>query len=162
MNHPVYDVTNRDSFDAVLWWFSERNQDAPERAVKMIVGNKSDKVASSLANISNTIVTDMSTAYSPTCDKSPKPKAQLSLLKTNVSLSSRLPKPPRVCARHSARCSKKLSNCQNLPLHISRASTHQVTWQTFSWSKGGGDGDLHGVNTIHIHMLLIRTFLKLY
>ena len=50
MNHPVYDVTNRDSFDAVLWWFSERNQDAPERAVKMIVGNKSDKVASSRPN----------------------------------------------------------------------------------------------------------------
>ncbi|KAN0133443.1 ras-related protein rab-18 [Lactarius tabidus] len=39
----VYDVTNRDSFESVLWWFSERNQYAPERAVKMIVGNKSDK-----------------------------------------------------------------------------------------------------------------------
>ncbi|KAF8273953.1 ras family-domain-containing protein [Lactarius quietus] len=39
----VYDVTNRDSFDAVLWWFSERNQYAPERAVKMIVGNKTDQ-----------------------------------------------------------------------------------------------------------------------
>jgi Ras-related protein Rab-18 len=39
----VYDVTNRDSFDAVLWWFSERNQYAPERAVKIIVGNKTDK-----------------------------------------------------------------------------------------------------------------------
>jgi GTPase SAR1 family protein len=44
--HQVYDVTNRDSFDAVLWWFSERSQYAPEGAVKMIVGNKSDKVTS--------------------------------------------------------------------------------------------------------------------
>jgi len=39
----VYDVTNRESFEAVMWWFSERSQNAPERAVKMVVGNKSDQ-----------------------------------------------------------------------------------------------------------------------
>jgi Ras-related protein Rab-18 len=39
----VYDVTNRESFDAVFWWFSERSQYAPEGAVKMIVGNKTDQ-----------------------------------------------------------------------------------------------------------------------
>ena len=40
----VYDVTNRESFDTISWWFAERSKYAPEQAVKMIVGNKSDKV----------------------------------------------------------------------------------------------------------------------
>ncbi|KAI0248554.1 small GTPase superfamily, partial [Lactifluus subvellereus] len=39
----VYDVTNRESFDTIAWWFAERSKYAPELAVKMIVGNKSDK-----------------------------------------------------------------------------------------------------------------------
>jgi len=39
----VYDVTNRKSFDAIAWWFEERSKHAPAFAVKMIVGNKSDK-----------------------------------------------------------------------------------------------------------------------
>ncbi|KAH9975037.1 P-loop containing nucleoside triphosphate hydrolase protein [Lactifluus volemus] len=39
----VYDVTNRESFDAISWWFAERSKYAPELAIKMIVGNKSDK-----------------------------------------------------------------------------------------------------------------------
>jgi len=40
----VYDVTNRTSFDAIPWWFAERSKHASALAVKMIVGNKSDKV----------------------------------------------------------------------------------------------------------------------
>ncbi|KAI0288981.1 small GTPase superfamily [Russula brevipes] len=39
----VYDVTNRASFEAIAWWFAERNKHAPKHAIKMIVGNKSDK-----------------------------------------------------------------------------------------------------------------------
>ncbi|KAI0300608.1 ras family-domain-containing protein [Multifurca ochricompacta] len=39
----VYDVTNRESFNAISWWFTERSKNALELAVKMIVGNKSDK-----------------------------------------------------------------------------------------------------------------------
>ncbi|KAI9506992.1 small GTPase superfamily, partial [Russula earlei] len=39
----VYDVTNRSSFEAIAWWFAERGKYVPELAVKMIVGNKSDK-----------------------------------------------------------------------------------------------------------------------
>jgi Ras-related protein Rab-18 len=41
----VYDVTNRASFEAIAWWFAERNKHAPKHAIKMIVGNKSDKGA---------------------------------------------------------------------------------------------------------------------
>lgn len=37
-------MTNRKSFDAIAWWFEERSKHAPAFAVKMIVGNKSDKV----------------------------------------------------------------------------------------------------------------------
>ncbi|KAH9051719.1 ras-domain-containing protein [Lactarius vividus] len=39
----VYDVTSRETFDAISWWFAERSKYAPEPVVKMIVGNKSDK-----------------------------------------------------------------------------------------------------------------------
>jgi len=39
----VYDVTNRESFDAVAWWFAERNKDTSALAVRMMVGNKTDK-----------------------------------------------------------------------------------------------------------------------
>ena len=49
IHHQVYDVTSRETFDAISWWFSERSQYAPEPIVKMIVGNKSDKVTSSPA-----------------------------------------------------------------------------------------------------------------
>jgi len=37
-------VTNRESFDAVAWWFAERNKDTSALAVRMMVGNKTDKV----------------------------------------------------------------------------------------------------------------------
>jgi GTPase SAR1 family protein len=38
-------VTSRESFNAIEWWFTERSQHASAQAVKMIVGNKSDKVS---------------------------------------------------------------------------------------------------------------------
>jgi GTPase SAR1 family protein len=47
IHHQVYDVTNRESFNALSWWFSEKSKFAPEPIVKMIVGNKSDKVTDS-------------------------------------------------------------------------------------------------------------------
>ena len=37
-------MTNRASFDAISWWFAERSKHAPALAVKMIMGNKADKV----------------------------------------------------------------------------------------------------------------------
>jgi len=43
LHYQVYDVTNRKSFDAISWWFSDRSKYAPEPIVKMIVGNKSDQ-----------------------------------------------------------------------------------------------------------------------
>ncbi|KAI0300607.1 ras-domain-containing protein [Multifurca ochricompacta] len=39
----VYDITNRESFEAIEWWFAERSRYAPKSAVKIIVGNKADK-----------------------------------------------------------------------------------------------------------------------
>ncbi|KAI0294058.1 small GTPase superfamily [Multifurca ochricompacta] len=39
----VYDITNRESFKAIEWWFTECSNYAPESAVKIIVGNKADK-----------------------------------------------------------------------------------------------------------------------
>ena len=40
----VYDVSSRDSFDALLRWFKEIDTYCGEGVVKMIVGNKVDKV----------------------------------------------------------------------------------------------------------------------
>jgi len=39
----VYDVTNRESFETISWWFAERSKLLPVSAVKTIVGNKADK-----------------------------------------------------------------------------------------------------------------------
>jgi len=39
----VYDVTNRESFETISWWFAERSKLLPVSAVKPIVGNKADK-----------------------------------------------------------------------------------------------------------------------
>jgi Ras-related protein Rab-18 len=40
----VYDISNRASFEELEWWFVERSRFAPESAVRVIVGNKADKV----------------------------------------------------------------------------------------------------------------------
>jgi len=40
----VYDISNRASFEELEWWFAERSRYAPESAIKVIVGNKADKV----------------------------------------------------------------------------------------------------------------------
>ena len=40
----VYDISNRESFETIEWWFSERSHYAPKSAVKIIVGNKADNV----------------------------------------------------------------------------------------------------------------------
>ncbi|KAH8982571.1 putative ras-related protein rab-18 [Lactarius hatsudake] len=39
----VYDITNRESYDALAWWFAERSMHVPEATVKIIIGNKVDK-----------------------------------------------------------------------------------------------------------------------
>jgi len=39
----VYDITNRESFDALAGWFADRGTHVPESRVKMIIGNKADK-----------------------------------------------------------------------------------------------------------------------
>jgi small GTP-binding protein len=38
----VYDVTNKDSFDAVGTWLSELREGAGEDTIIMLIGNKSD------------------------------------------------------------------------------------------------------------------------
>lgn len=40
----VYDITNRESYGALDWWFAERSRHVPESTVKIIVGAKADKV----------------------------------------------------------------------------------------------------------------------
>ena len=45
----VYDVTNRESFDALPGWFADLDTYAPSTVVKIVVGNKVDKVRSVLA-----------------------------------------------------------------------------------------------------------------
>ncbi|KAH9009172.1 ras-domain-containing protein [Lactarius pseudohatsudake] len=39
----VYDITDRESYDALAWWFAERSKHVPESTVKIIIGNKADK-----------------------------------------------------------------------------------------------------------------------
>ena len=43
----VYDITNRKSYEALAWWFADRGTHVPESTVKIIIGNKADKVCSS-------------------------------------------------------------------------------------------------------------------
>jgi Ras-related protein Rab-18 len=38
----VYDISNRQSFETIEWWFAVRSQHAPKSAVKILVGNKAD------------------------------------------------------------------------------------------------------------------------
>jgi len=38
----VYDISNRESFETIEWWFAERSHHAPKSAVKILVGNKAD------------------------------------------------------------------------------------------------------------------------
>ncbi|KAH9163094.1 P-loop containing nucleoside triphosphate hydrolase protein [Lactarius sanguifluus] len=39
----VYDITDRESYGALAWWFAERSKHVPESTVKIIIGNKADK-----------------------------------------------------------------------------------------------------------------------
>jgi len=39
----VYDITDRESYEAIPWWFAERGKYIPESTVKIMVGNKADK-----------------------------------------------------------------------------------------------------------------------
>ncbi|KAI9451800.1 P-loop containing nucleoside triphosphate hydrolase protein [Lactarius psammicola] len=39
----VYDITNRESYGALAWWFAERSTHIPSSTVKIIIGNKVDK-----------------------------------------------------------------------------------------------------------------------
>lgn len=41
----VYDVANRESFDALPKWYSELETYVSPKVVKMVVGNKVDKVS---------------------------------------------------------------------------------------------------------------------
>ena len=43
----VYDITDRESYRALARWFAERGTYVPESTVKIIIGNKADKVCSS-------------------------------------------------------------------------------------------------------------------
>ncbi|KAI0300633.1 small GTPase superfamily [Multifurca ochricompacta] len=39
----VYDITDRESYEALPWWFGDRGRNVPESVVKIVVGNKADK-----------------------------------------------------------------------------------------------------------------------
>jgi hypothetical protein len=49
--NPVYDVSDRESFEALPRWYSELETYVSESVVKIIVGNKVDKVRSFTASI---------------------------------------------------------------------------------------------------------------
>ena len=49
--NPVYDVSNRETFEALPRWYRELDTYAPEFIVKIIVGNKVDKVRRSLPTL---------------------------------------------------------------------------------------------------------------
>ena len=51
----VYDISNRQSFETIEWWFAERSQHAPKSAVKILVGNKADNVRLHLVSIVPTL-----------------------------------------------------------------------------------------------------------
>jgi GTPase SAR1 family protein len=46
----VYDVSSRDTFDELLKWFQEVDTYCGDGVVKVLVGNKVDKVSSSALN----------------------------------------------------------------------------------------------------------------
>ena len=48
---PVYDVTARETFDELLKWFKEIDTYCGEGIVKIVVGNKVDKVSSASRDI---------------------------------------------------------------------------------------------------------------
>jgi Ras-related protein Rab-18 len=45
----VYDITDRESYELLPWWFVERNKYVSDSTVKIIVGNKADKVCLSVS-----------------------------------------------------------------------------------------------------------------
>jgi Ras-related protein Rab-18 len=45
--HLIYDVSNRESFEALPRWLEELENYVPPEVVKIVVGNKLDKVMSS-------------------------------------------------------------------------------------------------------------------
>ena len=45
LNHIVYDVSSRQTFDELLKWFKEIDTYCGEGVVKMVVGNKVDKAS---------------------------------------------------------------------------------------------------------------------
>jgi Ras-related protein Rab-18 len=45
----VYDITDRESYELLPWWFVERKKYVSESIVKIIVGNKADKVRFSVS-----------------------------------------------------------------------------------------------------------------
>ncbi|KAH9961947.1 P-loop containing nucleoside triphosphate hydrolase protein [Russula dissimulans] len=67
----VYDVTNRESFETISWWFAERSKLLPVSAVKMIVGNKADKLLAYILKRGAP-----SSPFSPTCGRSLRRRAQ--------------------------------------------------------------------------------------
>lgn len=118
IDKPVYDVTNRKSFDAIAWWFEERSKHAPALAVKMIVGNKSDRVGASLTYLDACVCAHESFDYFPsffffscrdTCGGYLRQRARRSRRKWGVCLSSRPQRRPWACARHSATSSSASS-----------------------------------------------------
>jgi len=110
-------VTNRKSFDAIAWWFEERSKHAPALAVKMIVGNKSDKVGVSSSPPDPTIWMRCMCAHESLvrypfrdiCGGSLRQRARRSRQKWGACLSSRPQRRPLACARRSAMSSSTSS-----------------------------------------------------
>ena len=78
----VYDVANRESFDALPKWFSELETYVSSAVVKIIVGNKVDKVRSWQTSCSHSAAHHLSPSYAGT-----------SLLPM-ATMFSALPEPP--------------------------------------------------------------------
>ena len=70
----MYDVTNRESFEALPLWYSELESCVSESVVKIVVGNKRERVRCSLSLLYNPITHDRHPRN--TLDKYRNPKAR--------------------------------------------------------------------------------------
>jgi hypothetical protein len=99
-NASVYDVSSRESFEALPRWLEELENYVPPEVVKIVVGNKLDKVSKVTNDSLITIVLSAGHSrmapFRNTLDRCPHQRAQRSQRGRDVYLSKRPPRRLRV------------------------------------------------------------------
>jgi hypothetical protein len=95
----VYDISNRQSFETIEWWFAVRSQHAPKSAVKILVGNKTDNVC---FNLVSTVLTLKRSPHRNIRGKFLQLKVQPMHHAWGCCSWNRRPKQLRVCVRSFA------------------------------------------------------------